>query len=72
VSHLDAHPESEAMIRTLIALAHNLGMRVIVEGVETVEQLALVKALGASEVQGFLMGRPTLTPADHMMQPASL
>lgn len=71
VSHLDTQPESEAMIRTLITLAHNLGMRVIVEGVETVEQLALVKALGASEVQGFLMGRPTLTPADHMMQPVS-
>ena len=44
------------MIRTLVALAHNIGMRVIVEGVETPEQLEFVRALGANEVQGFIMG----------------
>jgi EAL domain-containing protein (putative c-di-GMP-specific phosphodiesterase class I) len=60
------------MIRTLIALAHNFGMQVIVEGVETPEQLAIIKALGANEVQGYLTGRPTANPAEHMLTPASL
>ena len=60
------------MIRTLIALAHNFGMKVIVEGVESMEHLALVKALGANEVQGFMTGPPTPNPGMYMLLPASL
>jgi diguanylate cyclase (GGDEF)-like protein/PAS domain S-box-containing protein len=72
VVNLNSQPESESMIRTLIALAHNLGMRVIVEGVETAEQLELLKVLGANEAQGFLMGEPTANPADHFLSPTAL
>jgi diguanylate cyclase (GGDEF)-like protein/PAS domain S-box-containing protein len=67
VTNLDTQPESESMIRTLIALAHEFAMVVIVEGVETEEQLAIVKRLGANEVQGYLTGRPTATPEQFMM-----
>jgi diguanylate cyclase (GGDEF)-like protein/PAS domain S-box-containing protein len=72
VSNLETQPETESMISTLIALAHNFGMRVIVEGVETLEQLNLVTALGANEVQGYLTGRPTANPAKHMLQPVAV
>lgn len=72
VTNLDSQPEAESMIRTLIELAHGFGMQVIVEGVETNEQMALIKALGANEVQGYLSGRPTLNPAEHMLKTASL
>jgi Amt family ammonium transporter len=72
VSNLGIQPETESMMRTLIALAHNFGMRVIVEGVETHEQLTMIKALGANEVQGFFTGRPTANPAAYMFLPASL
>jgi diguanylate cyclase (GGDEF)-like protein/PAS domain S-box-containing protein len=72
VANLESQPETEAMIRTLIGLAHNFGMRVIVEGVETQEQLAIIKALGANEVQGYLTGRPTANPAVYMFLPARL
>jgi diguanylate cyclase (GGDEF)-like protein/PAS domain S-box-containing protein len=72
VVNLDTQPETESMIRTLITLAHNFGMRVIVEGVETQEQLALIKAFGANEVQGYLTGRPTANPAAYMLLPTSL
>jgi EAL domain-containing protein (putative c-di-GMP-specific phosphodiesterase class I) len=72
VVNLDTQPETESMIRTLITLAHNFGMRVIVEGVETPEQLALIKSLGANEVQGYLTGRPTANPEAYMLLPASL
>jgi diguanylate cyclase (GGDEF)-like protein/PAS domain S-box-containing protein len=72
VKDLDGQPESESMIRTLIGLAHNFGMRVIVEGVENPEQLAIIKALGANGVQGFLLGLPTANPADFMRSAFSL
>jgi len=71
VMNLDSQPESESMIRTLIALAHEFAMLVIVEGVETEEQLAVVKRLGANEVQGYLTGRPTATPEQFMLQRTS-
>lgn len=64
VRGLGTRPESESMVHTLIMLAHNIGMLVIVEGVETLEQLRMLRKLGADEVQGFFMGRPSAHPED--------
>ena len=50
------------MVRSLVTLAHNLGMRVIAEGVETEKQLALIAEAGCNEVQGYLLGRPSSEP----------
>ena len=50
------------MIRSMVDLAHSMSMRVIVEGIEQVTQLELVKELGADEVQGYLLGRPGPNP----------
>jgi diguanylate cyclase (GGDEF)-like protein/PAS domain S-box-containing protein len=44
--------------RTIIALAHNLGLTVIAEGVETPSQYQLLKLLGCDGFQGFLLHRP--------------
>jgi EAL domain-containing protein (putative c-di-GMP-specific phosphodiesterase class I) len=68
VMNLEQDPTNESMIRTLVALAHNIGMRVIVEGVEKQEQLDLVRSLGVNEVQGFLLGRPTDNPIDDFLR----
>jgi EAL domain-containing protein (putative c-di-GMP-specific phosphodiesterase class I) len=57
------------MVRTLISLATNIGMRVIVEGVETREQLELIRTYGADEVQGYLLGRPTPKPVEMFLRP---
>ena len=46
------------LLEGIVSLAHDLGMRVTVEGVETEEQLALVKASGCDTIQGFLVSRP--------------
>ncbi len=51
------------MVRSMIDLAHSMDMRVIVEGVEEHAQLKLIRAMGADEVQGFLLGRPGAEPS---------
>jgi diguanylate cyclase (GGDEF)-like protein/PAS domain S-box-containing protein len=68
VMNLEQDPTNESMIRTLVALAHNIGMRVIVEGVEKQEQLDLVRSLGVNEVQGYLLGRPTANPIEDFLR----
>jgi len=69
VNELESRVETRAMIQSLVALAKNLGMQVIVEGIETHEQLALIRKLGGNEVQGYLLGRPTPDPAAELRKP---
>ena len=47
-----------AIVETIVRLGRALGMRIIAEGVETPEQLALLKAEGCDEIQGYFIGRP--------------
>ncbi|MBA2939086.1 EAL domain-containing protein [Paenibacillus sp. CGMCC 1.16610] len=46
------------VVKTIIHLAHGLGMRVVAEGVETKEQLTFVKQQNCDEVQGYLFSKP--------------
>ncbi len=54
---------SAAIIRSVVGLAHDLGLQVVAEGIETPEQLAAVLALGCDAVQGYLYRRPLPTEA---------
>jgi diguanylate cyclase len=63
VSEISSRPELEAMVHSLITLAHDLNMCVIVEGVETEQQLSLLARLGGNVIQGYLLGRPTADPS---------
>ena len=49
---------SEVLIRTIIALGHSLGLRVVAEGVETAALLEQIRVLGCDIVQGFYFARP--------------
>jgi len=51
-------PESAAIARAIIAMAHNLNLRAIAEGVETEEQLEYLRLHGCDEIQGYLVSRP--------------
>jgi diguanylate cyclase (GGDEF)-like protein len=50
--------ESTAIIRAVVALAESLGMSTTAEGVETEEELAMIRRLGCRKIQGYLYGRP--------------
>ena len=54
--------EEAPVVRTIIALAHNLGMTVVAEGVETETQRRVLLALGCEVLQGYLLAAP-LDPA---------
>ncbi len=51
-------PESAAIARAIIAMAHNLNLRAIAEGVETREQLEYLRQHDCDEIQGFYVSRP--------------
>ncbi|MDZ4201124.1 MAG: EAL domain-containing protein [Gallionella sp.] len=49
---------SGVMVRTIINIANNFGLKIIAEGVETDEQLAFLRQYGCSTFQGYLFGKP--------------
>ncbi len=49
---------AEAVLATVVELGHTLGVPVVAEGVETLEQLRLLARLGVDRAQGFFLGRP--------------
>jgi diguanylate cyclase (GGDEF)-like protein/PAS domain S-box-containing protein len=57
VLNLSANAEDAAIVRSLIAMAHNLGLEVIAEGVETEAQAAFLLKEKCEEAQGFLYSR---------------
>jgi diguanylate cyclase (GGDEF)-like protein len=58
VSRMTETKDNAEIVRTIITLAHNLGMKVIAEGVETSEQNELLRSLGCEYGQGYLFSRP--------------
>ena len=50
--------DSAAIVRTVIQLAHNLGMKAVAEGIETREQLVMLQSLECHYGQGFLFSEP--------------
>lgn len=47
-----------AIVAAVIGLAHTLGLRVVAEGIETTEQVGLLRAMGCEQGQGYRFGRP--------------
>ncbi|VUD73452.1 putative signaling protein [Methylobacterium symbioticum] len=58
-----ADPDAAAIVRAVVSIGERLGMGIVAEGVETAEQLELVRREGCAQVQGFLFSRP-LSPLD--------
>jgi EAL domain-containing protein (putative c-di-GMP-specific phosphodiesterase class I) len=58
VSRMTTADDNSEIVRTIATLAHNLGMQVIAEGIETNDQYEGLKALGCEYGQGFLFSHP--------------
>ena len=58
VAELTTRAESAAVVSAVIALGNSLGVGVTAEGVETRDQLVLLRAAGCVEVQGYYLARP--------------
>lgn len=58
VMGMDADEEDTVIVRSTVELAHNLGLQVVAEGVETRESWAELAGLGCELAQGFLMTAP--------------
>jgi EAL domain-containing protein (putative c-di-GMP-specific phosphodiesterase class I) len=63
VQRIDTNPVDAAIVSAIVAMAHDLQMRVVAEGVETSSQLQVLARLGCEMAQGFFFARPT-TAAD--------
>ena len=57
------NPAHAAIVRSIVDLGHNLGLRVVGEGVETEPVLSSLRSYGCDLAQGFLLARP-MPPAE--------
>lgn len=58
ITNITSNPGDAAITRAMVGMAHNLGLQVIAEGIETEGQLSLLRRLKCDEIQGFLFSRP--------------
>ena len=67
ITDLRDRNESRAIVRAIIDLARSINMRVIAEGVETIQQLEQVRKLGGSQIQGYLFSPPRPAAEIHQL-----
>ncbi|TSE38316.1 putative signaling protein [Tepidimonas fonticaldi] len=58
VTHITRGRADRAIVRAVVALGQSLGVEIIAEGVETQRQCDFLEAIGVTQVQGYLIGRP--------------
>ena len=58
ISGMDGDDESREIVKTIITLAHSLGLKVVAEGIERQEQMAALKEVGCELGQGYLFSKP--------------
>ncbi|SHM94394.1 putative bifunctional diguanylate cyclase/phosphodiesterase [Phytopseudomonas punonensis] len=57
VTGMETRPQSQQLVQAMISLAHNLDLQVVAEGVETLEQLQLLREFGCDQAQGYLISK---------------
>jgi len=66
VHDIETDQDDRAITATIIGIAHTLGMKVVAEGVETLQQLAFLRTHGCDIYQGYLVSRPI--PAEEFFE----
>jgi len=69
VGEMEQREENRKLVHAMINLAHNLSLEVVAEGVETPEQLALLRSFNCDQAQGYLISHPLALPEllDYLM-----
>lgn len=58
VSGLGVDPDALAIVKVVMGLSHSMGIQVVAEGIETIEQWKLLKRRGCDLAQGYFISRP--------------
>ena len=58
IRSMTSEPSSLILVKSIIGLAQNLGMKIIAEGIETEQEASIIRDLGCEECQGFWFARP--------------
>ncbi len=66
IMDLDHDPDARTVVKALVTLAHQLGMPVCAEGIETSETAEYLRSIGCGRAQGFLFGKPV--PAEDFLE----
>ncbi len=67
IGNMHRDKRSDEMVKTIITLAHKLDLEVVAEGVETVNHVRRLTALGCDYGQGFIYGKPMPEPARQVL-----
>ncbi len=69
IQHIASEKKDAAITDLIIRIAHTLGLTVVAEGVETLEQLTMLKNYACDEVQGYYIAKPLeAEPLTHLLQ----
>jgi len=63
IRDLPDHPDDVTIVKAILSLAHSLNLRVVAEGVESVQQFRFMRSHGCDEIQGYLYS-PPLAPEE--------
>jgi EAL domain-containing protein (putative c-di-GMP-specific phosphodiesterase class I) len=66
IRDLTTNPDDAAIAGAVVAMAHSLKLKVVAEGVETLEQLEFLRSINCDEMQGYFVSRPV--PGDEFTQ----
>ncbi len=66
VLKMEQDPDDVKIVRSTIDLGHNMGLRVVAEGVENKDVMQLLKEMGCDQAQGYFISRPM--PAEQLLE----
>ncbi len=74
VQNIEANRDNSVIVKSIIDLGHNLGLKVVAEGVETAQAMALLRIFQCDEVQGYYLCRPITAEmiTKFLMEPPTL
>lgn len=66
VRQIETNPKSRSILKSIIGMAHELGMKLVAEGAETEEQVAFLKENDCDYIQGYYYSKPL--PEDEFIE----